>query len=101
VTPEHYTVSCCAVLCCAACSARKAKVDDLRSKLQKLQEAASLVEQCTLFERAALWAQVKKQQADLDGLKFKLEVRLINCVAAAWARHCCLMAASHWRLCPG
>lgn len=52
-------------------------MDDLRSKLQKLQESASLVEQCTLFERAALWAQVKKQQADLDGLKFKLEVRLV------------------------
>jgi hypothetical protein len=56
------------------CSGLKAKVDDVHSKLQRLQESATLPEQCTLYERAALWAQVKKQQAALDGIKFSLEV---------------------------
>ncbi len=49
-------------------------MDDLRSKLQKLQESASLVEQCNMYERAVFWAQVKKQQAGLDKLKESLEV---------------------------
>jgi hypothetical protein len=52
----------------------KAKLDDLRGKLQMLEQSASLPEQCSLFERAALWAQFKKQKANLEAIKHNLQV---------------------------
>lgn len=68
---------CHAVLCCAVlCSARKAKADDLQTKLQKLQESGSKVEQRAMYESAVCWAAVKLQQEQADKIKAVLEVRL-------------------------
>lgn len=57
------------------CSARKAKVDELQQKLEKLKQSASLVEQRMMFDRAVFWAAVKVQQDKRDKVKQTLEVR--------------------------
>lgn len=69
---------CCVPLSAVArvlCSARKAKVDELRQKLEKLLQSATLVEQRVLYDRAVFWAAVKVQQDKLGVIKQVLEVR--------------------------
>ena len=56
-------------------SARQQKVTELKSKLQKLQESASLVELRTTYEHASIWAGVKALQANTDSVRQLLEVR--------------------------
>lgn len=63
--PHHTTLT----------SERKARVDDLRGKLHKLQQSATLLEQRTLYERATAFATVKVAKEREAELRDKLEVR--------------------------
>jgi hypothetical protein len=74
------------------CSARKAKVDEIKEKLEKLMQSASLVEQRTLYDRAVFWAAVKVQQDKRDSVNQVLTVR-----AALWAASR-LRGAAHARV---
>lgn len=93
-----------AVAVAASCSARKAKVDELRQKLEKLLQSATLVEQRVLYDRAVFWAAVKVQQDKLGVIKQVLEVRAAwSCLSAmatvSWG--CCVvMAGSVGVFCP-
>lgn len=50
-------------------------MDELRQKLEKLLQSATLVEQRVLYDRAVFWAAVKVQQDKLGVIKQVLEVR--------------------------
>lgn len=68
---QTLTVAC--VLVCLG-SERKQKLVDVKKKLEKLQQSATLVQQRTQYERATVWAAVKCQQNQLTIFNQQLEV---------------------------